>query len=78
MFIISQPCSLGLCLYKVKRGNFAFRYQILINIIHKAPRIYTTNHLYKSTWSVQCIIQLCFEIGDFLNLDNALGFTINL
>ncbi len=32
MFIISQPCSLELCLYKVKRGNFGItvqKYQIL-------------------------------------------------
>ena len=24
MFIISQPCSVELCLYKVKRGNFGY------------------------------------------------------
>lgn len=27
MFIISQPCSLELCLYKVKRGNFGITVQ---------------------------------------------------
>ncbi len=35
MFIISQPCSLELCLYKVKRGNFGItvqKYPILNNI----------------------------------------------
>lgn len=55
MFIISQPCSLELCLYKVKRGNFGITVQkyphTQQHIIHKAPRL---------------------EIGDFLNLDNAL------
>ncbi len=62
MFIISQPCSLELCLYKVKRGNFGITVQkyphTQQHIIHKAPRLLLSN--------------CCFEIGDFLNLDNAL------
>ena len=44
MFIISQPCSLELCLYKVKRGNFGITVQkyphTQQHIIHKAPRLY--------------------------------------
>ncbi len=63
MFIISQPCSLELCLYKVKRGNFGITVQkyphTQQHIIHKAPRLYVLSNC-------------CFEIGDFLNLDNAL------
>ena len=43
MFIISQPCSLELCLYKVKRGNFGITVQkyphTQQHIIHKAPRL---------------------------------------
>ena len=39
MFIISQPCSLELCLYKVKRGNFGITVQkyphTQQHIIHK-------------------------------------------
>ena len=46
MFIISQPCSLELCLYKVKRGNFGITVQkyphTQQHIIHKAPRLYIT------------------------------------
>ena len=42
--IISQPCSLELCLYKVKRGNFGITVQkyphTQQHIIHKAPRLY--------------------------------------
>ena len=44
MFIISQTCSLELCLYKVKRGNFGITVQkyphTQQHIIHKAPRLY--------------------------------------
>jgi len=60
MFIISQPCSLELCLYKVKRGNFGITVQkyphTQQHIIHKAPRLYITKIYINSTWSVQCII----------------------
>ena len=62
MFIISQPCSLELCLYKVKRGNFGITVQkyphTQQHIIHKAPRLYITKIYIDRTWSVQCIIQL--------------------
>ena len=79
MFIISQPCSLELCLYKVKRGNFGITVQkyphTQQHIIHKAPRLYITKIYIDRTWSVQCIIQLLFRNWGFpelLNLDNAL------
>lgn len=76
MFIISQPCSLELCLYKVKRGNFGITVQkyphTQQHIIHKAPRLYITKIHIDRTWSVQCIIQLLFRNWGFLNLDNAL------
>ena len=49
MFIISQPCSLELCLYKVKRGNFGITVQkyphTQQHIIHKAPRLYITKSI---------------------------------
>lgn len=72
MFIISQPCSLELCLYKVKRGNFGITVQkyphTQQHIIHKAPRLYIKIVRGASNVLSNC----CFEIGDFLNLDNAL------
>lgn len=77
MFIISQPCSLELCLYKVKRGNFGITVQkyphTQQHIIHKAPRLYITKIYIDRTWSVQCIYPIVVsKLGDFLNLDNAL------
>ena len=50
MFIISQPCSLELCLYKVKRGNFGITVQkyphTQQHIIHKAgQRIFLVGKL---------------------------------
>lgn len=72
MFIISQPCSLELCLYKVKRGNFGITIQkyphTQQHIIHKAPRLYITKIYINSTWSVQCIIQLLFRNWGFPEL----------
>lgn len=71
-FIISQPCSLELCLYKVKRGNFGITVQkyphTQQHIIHKAPRLYITKIYINSTWSVQCIIQLLFRNWGFPEL----------
>ena len=53
MFIISQPCSVELCLYKVKRGNFGITVQkyphTQQHIIHKAPRLYMLTR-YNSAW----------------------------
>ena len=72
MFIISQPCSVELCLYKVKRGNFGITVQKYPHtqqyIIHKAPRLYITKIYINSTWSVQCIIQLLFRNWGFPEL----------
>ena len=72
MFIISQPCSLELCLYKVKRGNFGITVQkyphTQQHIIHKAPRLYITKIYIDRTWSVQCIIQLLFRNWGFPEL----------
>lgn len=79
MFIISQPCSLELCLYKVKRGNFGITVQKYPHtqqhiihkaqhIIHKAPRLYITKIYIDRTWSVQCIIQLLFRNWGFPEL----------
>ena len=71
-FIISQPCSVELCLYKVKRGNFGITVQkyphTQQHIIHKAPRLYITKIYINSTWSVQCIIQLLFRNWGFPEL----------
>ena len=71
-FIISQPCSLELCLYKVKRGNFGITVQkyphTQQHIIHKAPRLYITKIYIDRTWSVQCIIQLLFRNWGFPEL----------
>ena len=77
MLSYSQLCSPELCLYKVKRGNFGITVQkyphTQQHVIHKAPRLYYITIQYiNSPWSVQCIIRLLSEIGDFLNLDNAL------
>ncbi len=72
MFIISQPYSLELCLYKVKRGNFGITVQkyphTQQHIIHKAPRLYITKIYIDRTWSVQCIIQLLFRNWGFPEL----------
>ena len=77
MFIISQPCSLELCLYKVKRGNFGITVQkyphTQQHIIHKAPRLYITKiYIDIERGASNVLSNCCFEIGDFLNLDNAL------
>lgn len=44
MLVISQPCSLELYLYRVKRGNFGITVQKYPHtqqqLIHKAPRLY--------------------------------------
>ena len=75
MFIISQPCSLELCLYKVKRGNFGITVQkyphTQQHIIHKAPRLYILIR-YIARGASNVLSSCCLEIGDFLNLDNAL------
>ena len=75
MFIISQPCSLELCLYKVKRGNFGITVQkyphTQQHIIHKAPPLYILI-IYIARGASNVLSNCCFEIGDFLNLDNAL------
>ena len=79
MFIISQPCSLELCLYKVKRGNFGITVQ-------KYPHTQQHNtqsptpiflsminiHANIARGASNVLSNCCFEIGDFLNLDNAL------
>ena len=76
MFIISQPCSLELCLYKVKRGNFGITVQkyphTQQHIIHKAPRLYITKIYLNSTWSVKALSKFRKSPISKQQLDNTL------